>query len=501
MAEPPDPRAQLDVLVVRATRQLRGWAWRRALEEAAPILFPGALVVPAVMLPAAVAHALGAPAWWPFGALPSIALALSAPLLAVATRALWLISERRTERARCLALYDYRLRLRDRLQTADELLRRGATGGFARAAIEDAAAAIAQALTAPPPAVTPAPPKWSMTRWPLGAIAAAAMLAALFINGRALALAGNTAKPPVAAPAATATTPPEEPTRRGTDQHRDELDLPSAASLAAATRLAPSARRVERSQAAPAGSRASGSQADADARGGNDSQAGAAAGGAAGASGTEPPDKPKVAGDKPRRTRAPQREAVRQPVDATSGVAAGKGGSSGSQVAASHHPAAANRADADDVDNDVKDLAEEEEDEAQQAASSHRPMLNNRKAPVDRSLMPAATSDRERDELNGRGRPGGLKKTRGVAAMLLGVPAPDHLRGNANPGRMKVRRERSEPEAKHVGLANAAARGARQTPFGAIAHPRLRPWMQDMVRDYFLARNQPPSPPPDENQP
>ena len=457
------------------------------------------------MLPSAVAHALGAPAWWPFGVLPSIALALAVPLLAVATRALWLVSERRAGRARCLALYDYRLRLRDRLQTADELLRRGATGGFARAAIEDATAAITQALTAPPPAVTPASPKWSMTRWPFGVAAAVAMLAALLINGRALALADNTAKPSFAAHAAT-TTPPEEPTRRGTNQRRDALEPPIAASLAAAARLAPNARRVERSQTMPTGSRAPGAQADTDARSGNDSQAGAAAGGSAGTSAAEPPDKPKVAVSKPRQARAPKREVARQPADATSGVAAGKGGSSGSQVAASHHPAAENRADADAVDNDVEDLAEEEEDEAQKAASSHRPMLNNRKAPVDRSLMPAATSDRERDELNGRGRPGGLKKTRGVAAMLLGVPAPDYLRGNANPGRVKARRERSEPEAKDVGLANAAARGARQTPFGAIAHPHLRPWMQDMVRDYFLARNQPPSPPPatpppDENQP
>ena len=508
MAEPPVLGRDLDALAAKAARQLRGWAWRRAVQRAAPALFPVTLAVPVAMLLVASAHALGAPIRWPLGAWASIALALALPPLAVAAGALWLFTKRGVERERRLALYDHHLRLRDRLQTADEFLRRGAKGGFALAAVEDAAAYAAQALAAPAPAVRTAAPRWSAAHWPLGVLATIAMAAALFLDGRAFALGRDAAKPPSVAAAAAANASeaaqPEEPPEREAGQRRPASEPPATASRAAAVGVFPDARRPQRSQAAPAGSRAPSDEAEADARAGNDSQATAATSGPTGTGAAKRPDTADATTPKPRHPRPPKPASERQREGATSGVATGKGNSAGSQLASSDHPAAENRTRADDADNDVEDLAEEEEDEEQEAASSHRPALNNRKAPVDRSLTPGANSDQERDDLNGRGGPGGLKKTRGVAAMLLGVPAPDHLRGKANPGRMKVRRERAEPEEKNAGLAHAAGRGARQHPIGTIAHPHLQPWMQDLVRDYFLARNRagsPAAPPrPNENE-
>lgn len=514
-----DPRRDLDALAAKAARQLRGWAWRRALERAAPALFPAALAVPVATLLVAIAHALGAPFRWPLEALPSIALALALPPLAVAAHALWTLARRDIERERSLALYDHQLRLCDRLQTADEFLRRGASGGFAQAAVEDAAAYAAKALAAPPPAVTPAAPKWSAARWPLGVLATVVMAAALFLDGQAFALARDAAKPQTeAAPAvANASEPaqPEEPAPRDAEQRRPASEPPATANRGAAVGVFPDARRPQRAQAAPAGARSPSDEAEADAHAGNDSQATAATSGPTGTGAAKRPDTPNTAPRKPQRPRKPKPAIERDREGATSGVATGKGNSAGSQIASSDHPPAENRTRADDADNDVEDLAEEEEDEEQKAASSHRPALNNRKAPVDRSLSPGANSNQERDDLNGRGGPGGLKKTRGVAAMLLGVPAPDHLRGKANPGRMKVRRERAEPEEKNAGLADAAGRGERQHPIGTIAHPHLQPWMQDLVRDYFLARNAglpsdpsdpsspsgPPNPPTENQQP
>ena len=508
MDKPSTLAGDLDALAAKAARQLRGWAWRRALERALPALFPAALAAPVAMLLFAAAHALGAPARWPLGALASIAIALALPALAVAARALWLLTTGAVGRERRLALYDHHLRLCDRLQTADEFLRLGANGGFARAAVEDAAAYAAKALTAAPPPVTPAAPKWSAEHWPLGVLAAVALAAALLLDGRAFALGRDAAKPPPLATAAIANpsepAPAEEPAGRDADERRPASEPPATANRGAAVGVFPDARPPQRSQAAPAGSRSPSDEAEADARAGNDSQATAATSGPTGTGAAKRPDTPNATTAKRQRPRPPKPAIEREREGATSGVATGKGNSAGSQIASSDHPAAENRTRADDADDDVEDLAEEEEDEEQKAASSHRPALNNRKAPVDRSLSPSANSDQERDDLNGRGGPGGLKKTRGVAAMLLGVPAPDHLRGKANPGRMKVRRERAEPEEKNAGLAAAAARGERQHPIGTIAHPQLQPWMQDLVRDYFLARNQRPAPPSatlDENPP
>ena len=71
--------------------------------------------------------------------------------------------------------------------------------------------------------------------------------------------------------------------------------------------------------------------------------------------------------------------------------------------------------------------------------------------------------------------------------MLLGVPMPDQLLGQANPGRMKVQRERIEPEERFSDERPAADRGVMDETTGSIAHPEMLPWMRDLVRDYFLA--------------
>ena len=469
---------------------MRGWAWRRALAQALPLLFPAALVVPGIMLLAALAQVFGAPVLWPLGVAASIALALAVGPLAVAARTLWLFARQRTARGVCLALYDRGLELRDRLQTADEFLQSGAQGGFERAAVEDAAASAQAALAAPPPAAPATAIRWPFSRWPLGVAAAGALAAAFLLEGTALALTEGPPQASDAALVAQANAPkPTEDAPHAQRQRGQDAEPRASTNPALALGAYPEAQRTP-ARPAPAGAQSAGSQAQAGARAGSDSQATAAAAGAAGTAAGEPP-RPRDAANRKARRQKPKPPTAPDRKPSTSGVASGQGSSAGSRIAASDHPTVDNKARTDDVDNDVEDDAEDEEDEAQDAAASHRPMLNNRKAPVDRSLSPGAQSDQERDDLNGRGGPGGLKKTRGVAAMLLGVPAPDHLRGKANPGRMKVRRERAEPEEKDAGLAHAAARGTRDRAFGNLAHPHLRPWMQAAVRDYFLARNRP----------
>ena len=216
-------------------------------------------------------------------------------------------------------------------------------------------------------------------------------------------------------------------------------------------------------------------------------QAGKAAAGASG-EGSSKKEEPRERPAKPRRENPSRPEEAKEEEPETSkGVSGGTGRSSGSRTSSSDQPPADDKARNDEAEGDATDDAEEEEDEEQKGASTSKPMLNNRKAAVDRSLSPSGLSDRENDQANGRGGPSGLKKTRGVAAMLLGVPMPDHLRGKSNPGRIKVERERADPEPKTSLAADATNRGSRQESIGYLPHLALAPWMQDTVRDYFLA--------------
>ena len=125
--------------------------------------------------------------------------------------------------------------------------------------------------------------------------------------------------------------------------------------------------------------------------------------------------------------------------------------------------------------------------EEQEAASSMRPMLSQRKAPANRQLGQSGMGEDENPDANGRGGPGGLKKTRGVAAMLLGVPMPDRLQGAPNPGRMKVQREQSQPQDQFAEAVGAQARGKRDGQIGYVANQNLSPWMEDLVKDYFVS--------------
>ena len=453
--------------------------------------FPAATLVPLVALAASIWAFFTGRQWWPLGGVATIAVALAVPLASVLAATLIAYLRRPPSRALALAFYDHRLGLRDRLQAADELARRGVADGFAQAAILDAGAFARQALGAVLPKAAWRWPALRAERWPLGALALVALVAGLLLRGETLAYAGGA--PDVASLA------PEELETLSEEQAAAQQEAPPAATprLPPAAQSAPrladaaefAARAGERLPPATSTFADDAEQADSAAVHAQPSQAGLAAAGAAARSAEQtrrPPDK------RARRAEGKRRQETRkQPEESASrGVAGGTGTSAGSRLASSDHPAADNKARNNEATDEVEDDAEDEEDEEQKAASTRRPMLNNRKAPVDRSLSPSGTGDQERDDLNGRSGPGGLKKTRGVAAMLLGVPMPDHLRGKPNPGRVKVRREHAPPEEKTVLAMDAGARGSRDQPFGDINHMRLPPPARSTVRNYFLAQRE-----------
>ena len=95
------------------------------------------------------------------------------------------------------------------------------------------------------------------------------------------------------------------------------------------------------------------------------------------------------------------------------------------------------------------------------------------------------------EDANGRGGPGERKKSRGVAGLVLGVPIPDHVKGQPNPGRVKVTQERVQPQGEDMPGAAAEDRGRRSSPAGHLSERTLDTSMREIVRDYFLKTRAP----------
>ena len=486
--EPAGIGADLDKVVSRGRQRLRLWAAKEAVAQAFVHLFAAALVVPCLALIGNLAGLAG-PSLWPFAPVPTVVLALVVPFIIVSVYALVVILREKTDRRVCLALFDTLLDLKGRLQAADEFVSRGPSGPFEQAAVEDATPFAQRALDTELPAVRTPPPVLRARRWPLGAVSALLLAAAVLLGelppitgSSVLALADEgTAGLPAAAETAveesTELPLPKESSRRSLDGQRPTD--PSQGESEGET------ERAVRSQSGTGDARSSSAKSSKAAS--LAQQAGKAAAGASG-EGSSKKQPPRERPAKPRKENKSRPEETKQEQpEASKGVSGGTGRSSGSRTSASDQAAADDKARNDEDEGDATDDADEEEDEEQKAASASKPMLNNRKAAVDRSLSPSGLSDQENEQANGRGGPSGLKKTRGVAAMLLGVPMPDHLRGKSNPGRIKVERERAEPEPKTSLAASAADRGSRRESIGYLPHPALAPWMQETVRDYFLA--------------
>ena len=484
----PDIEGDLERVVVRGRRQLRAWAAKEALGKAFVHLFAAALVVPCLALIGNLVGLFG-PSLWPLTAVPTVVLAIVTPFVIVAIYALVVVLREKTDRRICLTLFDRLLDFKGRLQTADEFLLRGSASPFEQAAVEDAAPFVRQALDAELPAVRTPPPELRPRRWPLGAASVLVLAAAVLL-----------ADLPAVQGTPMVELPDELPTELATvDQAVAEEDpeppLPKESSrrsligqrLAALSEPSPEgdAERTARSETGTGDTRSSSAKSSTAASLAR--QAGKAAAGASG-EGTSRENKPRERPAKPRRENPSHPEETKEEQPETSkGVSGGTGRSSGSRTSSSDQPPANDKARNDETEADATDDAEEEEDEEQKSASTSKPMLNNRKAAVDRSLSPSGLSDQENDQANGRSGPSGLKKTRGVAAMLLGVPMPDHLRGKSNPGRIKVERERADPEPKTSLAAAATVRGSRRESIGYLPHLALAPWMRNTIRDYFLA--------------
>jgi hypothetical protein len=482
-----DLKAELEALAAEGAQHIRRDRGRRAR----PFALVGGLGLTSRMgLVAAAlvftARVMGAP-------VPAWPLAIG--IVLACTSMGWLVLSRArllpVARADALALWDRAAGLEDRLLAADEFLARppAGDGDFAAAAIEDAAEQVARARQGSWSSEPPAVSLGGHVAWAVGALVL--LLAVdLVPYGRVelppeadelVTVALPVAASPVADEEPAPSSPPEVPEPPPRARERPPV---APASAGAAARADPGAMsdRVKRSQ----GKTGQGRSADASAS----SKASQARGVPSRMSQTskgraKPPVESKP---KPAKPTEPAAGEPKKKNEQNSGSTAGQGSSKGS----SKNPAATDWSSKDQVnspeDTEIEDDEQtEDEEEEQESRGGVQPALRDRRPPVSRDLR-IGFGNRPNPDANGRGGPSAPKKSRGVASLVLGVPIPDRIKGQPNPGKTKITQERIEPRAEEVSTVDAQGRGARQGPLGRLGRPGMNPWMRELVRGYFAAR-------------
>ncbi len=488
MAQEPLLQQQLNHLAVRAQRSLGRWAFARDFRLTVRDSLVWLLVAPVLLSGVQVALLLAGrgPLTWP--TLAWVLLSLAGPVGFVVARMASLAKHRQLGRRTCLGAFDLQLNSHDRLVTADEFLAGGASDHFRQAAIDDAADHIARAseTTLDEKAL----PAWAISQrsWAAAVVALALIVGAQWIGHVALGIRNA----PDAATVLTTANLQTLPARVAAslldlrpNPPRPDRPAPDEAAQANAAQPSPDASpRTPRTDQEADGQSHAGGQASSRSA----SQAMASSGTPSNQQTPsqpleEDPPQPQDAAAAAQAKKAEGKKGQQQASSATSGQGQSKSSSSDSNsIPATDQPdrAGANKDDGKDEEG-IQDEQEEEK-----TSGVERPSLRRNKPPVDRNLSNRPATDQAGPNANGRSGPGGRKKTRGVPAMILGVPTPDRIQGMTNPGRSKVTQENSTPKEEPQSALTAEERAARENPFGYIEHPLLRPWMQNLVEKYFL---------------
>jgi hypothetical protein len=478
----------LDEIAASAAGQLGRAARRDAVRRGVgpalrlTLLVPLAAVVLQIVRLALGAAPEGLFSWWlvAAAALPALALIL------------WRFARGRGAigRRRALAALDRRLASGDRLLTADEFLASDRRSGFMQAAVEDAAECAERARSAD---VTPPPARLATRILERGAPLAAAALLVLAFWMSTVGPAGRT--PP--AVAIELARPAGAETSRAVDEILPPPETPEVPPTAAAPERPEREERARTRATAPVSrtipegaEQAEGSMGVGETSESDQSSSPSNARGAPSAQGqpSRPGEAPRKKNAKPA-TRRPDRQQAEQPrreASEPTGSTAGQGSSKGSN----RNPAVSDWSNRDLINTPDDDQVEEEddvddEDEEQESRGGLQPNLRDRRPPVNRDLR-IGFGNRSNPDANGRGGPGQQKKSRGVASFVLGVPIPDRVKGQPNPGKTKVTQQRIEPEPEDADPATAQARAPRDGAIEPVFHPVLDPWLRDLVRAYFL---------------
>ncbi len=453
---------------------------------------PSVLIAPAILFVLAIPLLWGGSAYLPalwLGALITLAI----PVLALALP-VFVVENRDPSRRQALEYYDRHQGLKDRLRAADEFLSAEDSSSFGEAAIQEALPHAEKALEHEPQVQNlPWPGSIRDVRY-LVVAALLLIIPHLFSTSEAVEDKKASAEPSAeelqtekkgqeetTSPSSTTkpSTQKSEPRREGKSQPpSDELPVkmePKAQLSGDSNQnvlenegktkggqpaFAPSTGRSQKSRGVP------GTQAPT----------------------TKPHDKslePKKPKKKKKSKKEDDPQHPRKKADDKSGATAGRGSSSGS----SRNPAASEWSSKDRVaESEEQEFEEEEdvddEDSESEARGGLQPNLRDRRPPTNRDLS-IGFGNRSNPDANGRGGPGQRKKSRGVASLVLGVPIPDHVKGQPNPGRVKITQERVRPQREASEPADAQDRPKRDRAPELLSRRTLLPWMRQVLKNYF----------------
>lgn len=506
MANLENLRLHLNGLAVRGAGYLRRYALKNAVEKAMGHVHIVALIVPLAFVAVALADRFTGTQVWVLNPILTVLLALVVPVVYILLAAVIGFVSRKVSRNYALALFDRELGYKDRLQAADEFLNSSSLSEFESAAVADAIPYAEKATNTKLQDIKIAPPAIHTTKWGHGVVAVVFLVAGILVQFVAFSPSLDASPVPedlvalntvedfefeeetVETPMESeddAQTPPQDVS---TDRTGEGAVLESQESKSQDSAL----RKANPSDSDPSESMQVGLSGGAS----QDNKAGSSS---SSLSGEGDPEKKQEESKEPPKDRESKEKKERPDEDepgdeSAKGIAGGKGSGSGRQSSSAEMTENTSRPLENDFDTGVDLESDDEEDEKQEATSAARPMINQRKPPVDRQLSPSGMVGQEEDErANGRGGAGARKKTRGVAAMLLGVPMPDQLRSQVSPGRVKIQRERSVPHPSQVASVESKDRGSIDESIGKVAHHELKPWMRNVVSNYFTSMRKEPT--------
>lgn len=491
MTSPDTLPSLLDRLADRGERWLLRSRLRDAVKGRLPFALKVMLVMSMVTLAGAGFHSwLGTPR-------PNLALlallTFVLPLAWIAT-GIFSVLRKHPNREEALAIYDERLGLKDRLRTADTFLRQDTLSPFMHAAVADAV-----------PAAKWASEKelyWAWGEWTAGrrmlvmpGLALIFLLISFWLPSPWSAVSAQvplpetaTVSPPQATPGKPSNTPPDSPVPAPDSAKRQPAakpsPLPRLGQPPNISQPSPTQKTVTDDEVKETPGATEGGQH-------SDAKSSGRSGRAQGASGNQSPAsdpvEQKERQKKGEKKTSPDKPALpsKKSVKDRSGATSGRGNSSGS----SRNPASTDWSSKDRVEeSEDQELEQEDEVDDEETESEARgglqPNLRDRRPPVNRDLS-IGFGNRANPDANGRGGPGQRKKSRGVASLVLGVPVPDHVKGQVNPGRVKITQERIQPKAERADPVEAEDRGERQAPYGSIPQRTMDPMMKQLVRDFF----------------
>jgi hypothetical protein len=480
-------RRELDELCRESQRYIKAKRRRsaaiRGFEQALPFL----IVVPAAWLGLRLLMGVSGglssvSGWWVIPATLIVPLCLV--LFAMISSAL-----ARIDRRDALAAIDQELGLEDRLVTAEEFIGLDETTPFVEAALEDAARIAPTARDAVLRLDRERFAPGKREAWTIAASLILALLGTWVGEQQRSAARDGVTSSPAADEVALIDARDEDPTTRPESQTREEREQPQIVAAAPAKTKAAETRRDKAGELSDQtkeseGKTGEGRSSDAESTSGASESRGMPS------NQSQKSDAGKQAKKKDKKKKAKPpvelQPTEKKNADENSGSTAGKGSSKGSNK----NPAVSKWSSKDQVttedDQEIEEDEEtEDEEEDQESRGGMQPNLRDRKPPVSRDLR-IGFGNQKNPDANGRGGPSEAKKSRGTASLVLGVPIPDRVKGQPNPGKTKITQERIEPKAEESTAIQAGSRLPRQAPAGNVQERELTPWMRTLVREYFL---------------